>query len=237
MEFNKKLIEGLKELEIYIDENVAEKFKKYMELLLEWNKNINLTAITKEDDIILKHFVDSLTVQRYIEKECNVIDVGTGAGFPGIPLSIINSNIEITLMDALNKRISFLNTVISELKLNNVLTVHERAEILGRNDKYREKYDIAVSRAVANLSTLVEYMIPFVKVGGLCICMKGANFEDELKQSTNAIMELGGRVKEAYNFKLPKTDYERNILIIEKVKNTKIKFPRKAGIPSKEPIR
>ena len=237
MDFNKKLNEKLKLININISEDEIENFKIYMELLLEWNEKINLTAITDENDIVLKHFIDSLTIKKYISENEKIIDIGTGAGFPGIPLAIMNKYNEITLMDSLNKRIVFLNDVIDKLKLTNVKAIHSRAEELARNKTYREKYDVAVSRAVANLSTLVEYMLPFVSVGGKCICMKGPNIEEELKNAKNAIKELGGEIIKIENFKLPESDNERNIVIIKKIKETSSKYPRKSGTPSKEPIK
>ncbi len=237
MDFNKKLNEKLKLININISEDEIENFKIYMELLLEWNEKINLTAITDENDIVLKHFVDSLTIKKYISENEKIIDIGTGAGFPGIPLAIMNKYNEITLMDSLNKRIVFLNDVIDKLKLNNVKAIHSRAEELARNKNHREKYDVAVSRAVANLSTLVEYMLPFVRIGGKCICMKGPNIEEELKNAKKAIKELGGEVIKIENFKLPESDNERNIVIIKKIRETSSKYPRKSGTPSKEPIK
>lgn len=237
MDFNKKLNEKLKLININISEDEIENFKIYMELLLEWNEKINLTAITDENDIVLKHFVDSLTIKKYISENEKIIDIGTGAGFPGIPLAIMNKYNEITLMDSLNKRIVFLNDVIDKLKLNNVKAIHSRAEELARNKNHREKYDVAVSRAVANLSTLVEYMLPFVRIGGKCICMKGPNIEEELKNAKKAIKELGGEVIKIENFKLPESDNERNIVIIKKIRETSSKYPRKPGTPSKEPIK
>lgn len=237
MDFNKKLNEKLKLININISEDEIENFKIYMELLLEWNEKINLTAITDENDILLKHFVDSLTIKKYISENEKIIDIGTGAGFPGIPLAIMNKYNEITLMDSLNKRIVFLNDVIDKLKLNNVKAIHSRAEELARNKNHREKYDVAVSRAVANLSTLVEYMLPFVRIGGKCICMKGPNIEEELKNAKKAIKELGGEVIKIENFKLPESDNERNIVIIKKIRETSSKYPRKPGTPSKEPIK
>ena len=237
MDFNKKLNEKLKLININISEDEIENFKIYMELLLEWNEKINLTAITDENDIVLKHFVDSLTIKKYMSENEKIIDIGTGAGFPGIPLAIMNKYNEITLMDSLNKRIVFLNDVIDKLKLNNVKAIHSRAEELARNKNHREKYDVAVSRAVANLSTLVEYMLPFVRIGGKCICMKGPNIEEELKNAKKAIKELGGEVIKIENFKLPESDNERNIVIIKKIRETSSKYPRKSGTPSKEPIK
>lgn len=213
-----------------------ELFEKYMNLLLEWNEKINLTAITERDDIILKHFIDSVSVMPYIVDKSKIIDIGTGAGFPGIPLKILNKSLDITLMDSLNKRINFLNEVISKLNLEKIEAVHSRAEDLGRSVKYREKYDIAVSRAVANLSTLLEYMMPFVKVGGRCICMKGPNIEDELENAKNAIKELGGEIEKIETFHLPNSNIERSIIIIKKKTKINFKYPRKAGMPGKEPL-
>ena len=216
------------------------KFQKYMNLLIEWNKNINLTAITDKDEIELKHFVDSLTINKYISDNSKVIDVGTGAGFPGIPLKIYNESFDITLLDSLNKRINFLNHVIEELNLNKIKAVHSRAEDAAKNPDYREKFDVATSRAVANLSTLVEYLLPFVRVNGICICMKGPNVEEELGRAKKAIEVLGGRIEKVDNLKLAadgaENDLERNIIIIRKVRKCSSKYPRKAGMPSKEPI-
>ena len=226
----------IKEL-MNIDEEKAKKFQKYKDLLLEWNNKINLTAITEENEIILKHFIDSCTILKYIEDNQKIIDIGTGAGFPGIPLKIMNESLKITLVDSLNKRVNFLNEVISELKLENIEGIHSRAEDLGRDNNYREKYDVATSRAVANLSTLLEYLMPFVKVNGICICMRGPNIEEELNEAKKAINELSGKLEEVYNFKLPNSDIERNIIIVRKVDKIKLKYPRKAGMPAKEPIK
>ena len=226
----------LKEFNIEINEEQIKSFEKYMNLLLEWNEKINLTAITQPDEVKLKHFVDSLTVLKYINDDDKVIDIGTGAGFPGIPLKIMNENTKITLLDSLNKRINFLNIVIETLNLRNIQAIHGRAEEIARNKLYREKYDVAVSRAVANLSTLTEYMLPFVKVGGKCICMKGANVNEELERAQNAIKELGGEIERVDNFYLSDNDNERNIIVIKKIKETNPKYPRKAGTPSKEPL-
>ena len=226
----------LKEFNIEINEEQIKSFEKYMNLLLEWNEKINLTAITQPDEVKLKHFVDSLTVLKYISDDDKVIDIGTGAGFPGIPLKIMKENTKITLLDSLNKRVNFLNIVIEKLNLKNIQAIHGRAEEIARNKLYREQYDIAVSRAVANLSTLTEYMLPFVKVGGKCICMKGANIKEELEKAQNAIKELGGKIEKIDNFFLSDNDNERNIIIIRKVNETKQKYPRKAGTPSKEPL-
>lgn len=223
-----------------LSEEKYNKFQKYMNLLIERNKNINLTAITDKDEIVLKHFVDSLTISKYIVDNSKIIDVGTGAGFPGIPLKIYNESLDITLLDSLNKRINFLNDVIEMLNLNKIRAFHSRAEDAAKNPDYRERFDIATSRAVANLSTLVEYLLPFVRVNGICICMKGPNVDEELNRAKKAIEVLGGRIEQVDNLKLAaddaENDLERNIIIIRKVRKCSNKYPRKAGMPSKEPI-
>ena len=235
-EFKKTITFLAKEIDIGFNEEQIEKFYKYMQLLLEWNEKINLTAITNPKEIILKHFIDSLTILKYIKKGANVIDVGTGAGFPGIPLKILRDDINLTLLDSLNKRINFLKLVIDELKLKNVDTIHGRAEEIGKNKRYRESFDISFSRAVANLSTLSEYLIPLVKIGGISISMKGSEIKEEIEKSKKAITLLGGNINKIDFFELPQSDIKRNLIIIEKEKSTPAKFPRKPGLPSKEPI-
>lgn len=234
--FKKRFLELANKININLTENQIEKFHKYMKLLLKWNEKINLTAITDEDEIILKHFVDSLTVLKYINENDKIIDVGTGAGFPGIPIAIMMPNVKITLLDSLNKRINFLNEVIRKLDLKNIETIHSRSEDCGKDILFREKYDIALARAVANLSTLSEYLLPFIKIDGKMICMKGSNLEEELKNAEYAIKELGGEFVLKDEFELPDSDIKRNIIIVEKVKYTPKIYPRKAGLPSKEPI-
>ena len=235
-EFLEELIGKAQKIDIKISEEEANEFYKYMNLLLEWNEKINLTAITAQNEVILKHFVDSITINKYIEDKNIIMDIGTGAGFPGIPLKIINKEKKFTLVDSLNKRINFLNEVSKELNLENIECIHTRAEELAVNSNYREKCDIVTSRAVARLATLLEYMLPFVKVGGKCICMKGANIEEELEEAKKAIEVLGGEIEVVDKFYLPDSDMERNIVVIKKVKNTTNKYPRKAGMPSKQPI-
>lgn len=224
-------------LGVELSENQINKFYRYMDLLLEWNEKINLTAIVDKNEIILKHFIDSITISKYIPFGTRLIDVGTGAGFPGIPLNIIREDVDIVLLDSLQKRINFLNIVIKELDLKKIETMHARVEEFAKNKKYRENFDIATSRAVANLSTLSEYLIPLVKLGGQAICMKGSLIEEELENSKRAINVLGGKVDKVFNFNLPKTDIKRNIVIINKMNNTPSKYPRKPGMPSKDPIR
>ncbi len=221
---------------IELSEEQYKNFDFYETETIEWNKNINLTAITDHDDFILKHFVDSLSIREELEDGSKVLDLGTGAGFPGIPLKIYNRTLNITLMDSLNKRINFLNNVIDKLKLENIEAVHGRAEEMGQNKKYREQYDIVVSRAVANLSTLIEYLAPFAKVNGKIIVMKGPNVDEEIKNASNALKELNCKIENRKKFNLAGTDNERNVLIIRKIKETNKKYPRKAGTPSKMPL-
>ena len=235
-DFEKLMKEYAIELKISLTDEQIEKFYTYMELLLEWNEKINLTAITKPEEIVLKHFIDSMTIAQYISQGAKVVDVGTGAGFPGIPLKIIRDDLEVTLLDSLNKRVNFLNEVIDRLQLTKMSAVHSRVEEFGRNKNYREKFDVATSRAVANLSTLAEYQIPLVKLDGVCVSMKGSDVEDELASSENAIILLGGKVEKVDQFQLPKSDMNRSVVVIRKCKSTPAKFPRKPGVPSKEPL-
>jgi len=234
--FFNKLKEQSEQIEVQLNKEQLEKFYLYMNLLIEWNEKINLTAIIEPEEIIQKHFVDSLTISKYVGDQDSIIDVGTGAGFPGIPLKIAKESTNITLLDALNKRLNFLNEIISQNNLKNIQTIHFRAEEVGKNKKYREKFDIATSRAVAALNILAEYMLPLVKVGGKCICMKGSNLAEEIENSKNAIKILGGEIEKIEEFKLPNSDINRTIVVIKKVKETPSKYPRKAGTPSKEPL-
>lgn len=223
-------------IEIMLDEKQKEQFYKYMQLLLEWNEKINLTAITDPKEIILKHFIDSITISKYIPKDAYIADIGTGAGFPGIPLKIVREDINIVLVDSLNKRIKFLDDVIQNLELKNIKTIHARAEEFGQNKEYREMFDIVTSRAVANLTTLSEYLIPLVKKNGKCLSMKGPDIKQEIEASKKAIKVLGGTITNIYEFKLPDSDIERTVIEIEKAEKTPLKYPRKAGTPSKEPL-
>ncbi len=237
-EFENILKKTSKEINIELKKEQIERFFQYMKLLLEWNEKINLTTITDPKDIILKHFIDSLTIQRYIKENSYLVDVGTGAGFPGIPLKIYRKDIKVVLLDSLNKRINFLNEVCKELELENISAIHSRAEEFAKNKKYREKFNVVTSRAVANLSTLTEYMLPLTKIGGICICMKGKEIEEELKDAKKAICVLGGTVKEKNEFFLKGEErISRNIILLEKIKTTPSKYPRKAGMPSKEPLK
>ena len=234
--FDNSMSELLEKINIKVSNEQINKFYKYMNLLLEWNEKINLTAIIEPEEIILKHFIDSLTICKYIENNATLADVGTGAGFPGIPLKIYRPDIKITLVDSLNKRINFLNEVINNLELKNIVTIHSRVEDFGKNKNYREKYDYVTARAVANLNTLSEYLVPIVKVNGKAICMKGNDVQDEVDNAKHAIKILGGTVEKVDYFKLPNSDISRNIIVVKKVNNTPARFPRKAGMPSKEPL-
>ena len=235
--FNEELLEKSSTMGVRFSVEQIDKFYKYMNLLIEWNEKINLTAITEPSEIILKHFIDSITILKEIEDGSILVDVGTGAGFPGVPLSIMNPTLKITLVDSLNKRLIFLQEVVKELKLENVELIHARAEEFGQNKKYREKFDIATSRAVANLSSLSEYLVPLVKIGGKVISMKAGNAEQEIEEAQTAIKVLGGCIKKIDEFNLPQSNIERTIITIDKVKNTPNKYPRKAGTPTKEPIK
>lgn len=246
-ELSQLLTEGAAHYGVALSEQQIEQFHIYMDLLKEWNQKINLTAIEDNREIILKHFVDSLSIMPYTkDQKQTVIDVGTGAGFPGIPLKIANSKLEVTLLDSLDKRIKFLNEIINSTKLNEkkdengklfptIKAVHGRAEDFGVNPQYREKYDIAVARAVANLPVLLEYCLPFVKTNGVFIAMKGSNTE-EFDNCARALDILGGKIEKIEKLRLPTTDMDRNVVIVRKFRQTPTKYPRKAGKPSKEPL-
>lgn len=237
-EFIEILCKECKTQDIEITEGQAKKLETYKDLLLEWNEKMNLTAITDEYEIIIKHFVDCLECTKMIKDEKNIIDVGTGAGFPGMVLAIYYDNIEFTLLDALNKRLIFLQDVVEKLNLKNVKIVHGRAEEIARKDDFKEQYDASVSRAVAQLPVLLEYTSPFVKVGGKCIVMKGDNVEDEIKLSYNALNTLKLKIvdKLNYNYVINNEEYNRSILKINKSSNTPQKYPRNFGQIKKKPL-
>lgn len=230
----------LEQFNIYIDDEQLNQFIQYYYLLIEWNSFMNLTAITEFSEVLKKHFVDSISLVSAIpdlsKKSYYLIDVGTGAGFPGIPLKIVFPNLEITLLDSLNKRIQFLNNVVSVLNLQKITVIHGRAEDYAKPGKLRESFDLCVSRAVANLATLSEYCIPFVKKDGYFISYKSEKIIEEYDSAKDAIKILGGSFEKQIEFKLPDSDIYRNLFIIRKEKNTPDRFPRKAGIPSREPI-
>ena len=228
--------DGLKELQIELNEKQISQFLKYYELLVETNKVMNLTAITEFDEVVEKYFLDSLSLCRVydLKIDAKILDLGTGAGFPGIPLKIAFPNLELVLADSLNNRITFLNQVIDELELKDITAVHARAEELGRNKDYREQFDVCVSRAVANLSSLSEYCIPFVKVGGKFISYKSGSIEEEVAEAKKAVFVLGGKVTDVYKFDL--YEQKRSFVVIDKEKHTSKAYPRKAGTPTKEPL-
>ncbi len=228
----------LAQWQVPFSEKQQEQLTLYYEMLVEKNKVMNLTAITEFDDVLEKHFLDSIAVARYVDLtgKLSLIDLGTGAGFPGMPLKIMFPNLKITLADSLNKRILFLEEVIDALKLENISTVHGRAEDLAVNADYRERYDYCVSRAVANMSTLSEYCLPFVKVGGAFISYKSGEIEEELSAAKKAIFLLGGQIKKVIPFQLDGTDINRSFVMIGKEKKTPKAYPRKSGMPSKKPL-
>jgi 16S rRNA (guanine527-N7)-methyltransferase len=235
----KTMEEGFAQLKLPYSNEIEKKFIVYTELLKEWNKKINITSIEDDEEIYIKHFIDSVLLlnEDNINENKTIIDVGTGGGFPGLPLKIINNNYKLTLLDSLRKRIDFLSEVTKALELNDVKLIHGRAEDYGQNKEYRECYDICVSRAVAPLNVLSEYCIPFVRVGGYFAAFKSDNISQEISNSDNAIKKLGGKIKEIKEIYLPGTDIIRKIVIIEKIDTTKIKYPRKAGKPSKDPLK
>lgn len=235
---NNLLKEKVSTLGIELTDKQVEQFIQYFEILVEWNKVMNLTGITEYEEVVEKHFVDSLSLVNVLNLQTRetVIDIGTGAGFPGIPLKIAFPHLKITLLDSLNKRIKFLNTVIDTLGLENIETIHGRAEDFAKQAEYREQYDLCVSRAVANLSTLSEYCLPYVKVGGMFVPYKSGEIDEEVKNASKAISILDGNNIDTVKFQLPGTDIGRSFVKIEKVKNTAKKYPRKAGLPSKEPL-
>lgn len=229
----------MEEIHIQLNDHQLEQFIRYYEILVEWNKVMNLTGITEYEEVVIKHFVDSLSIANIMDmsRVRRVIDVGTGAGFPGIPLKITFPHLEIVLLDSLNKRIRFLNSVIDELGLVEIETIHGRAEDYARKEEYREKFDLCVSRAVANLSTLAEYCIPFVEKQGVFISYKSGNIDEEILESKKAIQVLGGNVEKIIKFQLSGTDINRSFVKVRKIKDTSRKYPRKSGVPVKEPIR
>lgn len=229
---------GLFELGIKLSEEQKTQFLQYYELLVEWNSFMNLTAITEFDQVITKHFLDSLSLVKVcdVAQAGRILDVGTGAGFPGIPLKIAFPEVEVVLLDSLNKRVKFLNEVIGQLGLSKITAIHGRAEDFARQKEYREQFDLVVSRAVANLSSLSEYCLPYVKVGGRFVSYKSGKLSEELTAAQKAIHVLGGEAKEPVYFQLTGTEDERSFVCIEKGKTTPKKYPRKAGTPAKEPI-
>ena len=232
------LSEGCRQLGISLTEEQTEQFMLYYEKLIEVNQVMNLTAITEFEDVMRKHFLDSLTLVKAadIKNVKRVLDLGTGAGFPGIPLKIAFPDTEFVLLDSLNKRVKFLHDIIELCRLKKIQAVHGRAEELAGKKEYRESFDLCVSRAVANLSSLSEYCLPYVEKGGLFVSYKSGNIQEELEAAGYAIQILGGRIKDTVKFKLPGSDMDRSLVVIEKIKETPARYPRRAGIPSREPL-
>lgn len=233
------LKDRLEALDIVLDQEQIDQFDEYYEILVEWNKVMNLTGITEYQEVVEKHFLDSLSIVKVMDMDQaeRVIDIGTGAGFPGIPLKIAFPKLDIVLLDSLNKRIRFLDHVIEELGLEGIRTIHGRAEDFARDGKYRERFDLCVSRAVANLSSLSEYCLPYVKVGGRFVSYKSGDIEEEVNDASKAIALLGGKKERIEKFQLPDTDIQRSFVVIGKTKNTQKRYPRKVGIPTKEPLK
>lgn len=230
--------EKLSAIGITLDEKQKQQFYEFYEILVEWNKVMNLTGITEYEEVNEKHFVDSLSIIKAVDltKVETVIDIGTGAGFPGIPLKIVFPHLNIVLLDSLNKRIKFLDAVIEKLGLEGIQTIHGRAEDYAKQVEYREQFDLCVSRAVANLATLSEYCLPYVKVGGMFVPYKSGEIDEEVAVAKKATHILGGKLQDVMKFQLPRTEIGRSFVKIEKVQNTSKKYPRKAGLPAKEPL-
>lgn len=239
MSFEEFKIEFLKQAsknDISVTEKELNELYQYMNGVIEWNDKINVTAITDEKLFIVKHFIDSLLINQYLEGKENLIDIGTGGGFPGIPLKILNEDVKFTLVDSINKKLNVIRDLSEKIGFKKLEIIHTRAEDLANKKEYRENYDLATTRAVSNLSTILEYMLPFVKVGGYAICMKGPNYQEELKEAEKAIQILGGKLDKIETFNI-EGEMERNVLIIKKIKTTPKNYPRGQGKPVKEPIR
>ena len=227
----------LSEWNIRISDKQMDLFERYYKLLVSWNEKINLTAVTEKDDVFIKHFADSIALIRYADLSGKrILDIGTGAGFPGVPISIMCPGCSIVLADSLNKRIRFLDELVEDLELDDIITVHGRAEDLAFDKRFREGFDVVVSRAVANMSVLSEYCLPFVKPGGVFVSYKGASVDEELSDAKNAISVLCGTVDRVEKYSIPFTEYDRSLCFINKVACTDNKYPRKAGTPSKDPL-
>lgn len=231
-------IQELNKHDIELTEKQLEKFHIYYEELIKWNEKMNLTAIVEKNEVYLKHFYDSIALSFYVDVNDvqTFCDVGAGAGFPSIPLKIIYPHLNVTIVDSLKKRITFLEALVSKLKLEGIQLVHARAEDFGQQQKYRENFDLVTARAVARMAVLTEYCLPLSKVGGIFAALKGANIDEELQEGERAIKVLGGRLKEHHKYFLPIEQSERSIVTIEKIHRTKKKYPRKAGLPAKNPI-
>ena len=237
MQYFKIMDTACEDVGLEFDEEKYNKFIKYKDILKFWNNKINLTTIVEDEDIIKKHFIDCVKIFKFSQLRdiSNVIDIGTGAGFPGIPMKIVNPKIKVVLLDSLNKRINFLNQVISDIELNDIKCIHGRAEDFSKDIGYREKFDAAVSRAVANLTVLSEFCIPYIKLGGYFVAMKGPSVEDEINESKKAVSILGGKIEDI--IKIENDDLNHNLVVIKKIKRTPNMYPRKAGMVSKKPLK
>ncbi|MDU4891459.1 MAG: 16S rRNA (guanine(527)-N(7))-methyltransferase RsmG [Clostridium sp.] len=239
MEYFDMLNEACQSMGLSFDEEKYNKFIKYKDLIKEWNEKINLTAITDDEEIIKKHFIDSIKVFNcdYVKNAKSIIDIGTGGGFPGIPMRIVKEDSKMVLLDSLNKRINFLNEVINDLNLSNIKTIHGRAEDFAQTAEYRQRFDLAVSRAVANLTVLLEFCLPYVKVGGYFVALKGPAIEEEIKAAEGALKALGGKIEKIIEVDIEGSDLKHNLLVVKKIKDTPKKYPRKAGMVTKNPIK
>lgn len=236
-EFKDKFIKELSILnnDINLSDDVLKNFYDYMNGIISWNDKINVTAIVDPDEFIVKHFIDSITINEIVENKGKLLDIGTGAGFPGIPIKLLNDKLSVTLIDAVNKKLNVIRDVSKDMNIDNLEIIHSRAEDLARDKNYREQYDYVTTRAVSNLSTILEYMIPFLKVNGIAICMKGPNYKEEIEEAKNTFKVLGIKLKEVKKYVFE--GQERNVLIIEKLKKTDEKIPRSGGKPLKEPLK
>ena len=239
MDFYNLMCKSADDIGLQLSKEQYEKFIIYMRLLQEWNEKVNLTAIVDDEDVIKKHFIDSMKAfkREEFKKANTLIDVGTGAGFPGLPIAIMKDDIKVTLLDSLNKRVNFLNTVINDLGLSNVITIHSRAEDGARDKKLREKFDIATSRAVANMSVLSEFCLPYVKIGGSFIALKGPSVDQEIKESMGAIKILGGELLDVCEVNIEGTELRHNLVVVKKIKECSKSYPRKAGLITKNPLK
>lgn len=236
-EFKDKFIKELSILnnDINLSDDVLKNFYDYMNGIISWNDKINVTAIVDPDEFIVKHFIDSITINEIVENKGKLLDIGTGAGFPGVPIKLLNDKLSVTLIDAVNKKLNVIRDVSKDMNIDNLEIIHSRAEDLARDKNYREQYDYVTTRAVSNLSTILEYMIPFLKVNGIAICMKGPNYKEEIEEAKNTFKVLGIKLKEVKKYVFE--GQARNVLIIEKLKKTDEKFPRGGGKPLKEPLK
>lgn len=239
MEYLSILEEACRDIGLELTKEQYEQFMKYKDLIQEWNKKVNLTSIKEDEEIVKKHFIDSIKIFKFeeVKNAKRIIDIGTGGGFPGIPMKIVNPDCEMVLLDSLNKRINFLNIVINDLGLKNISTIHGRAEDFAVKSEYREKFDVVVSRAVANMTVLSEFCLPYVDIGKHFVALKGPSVDEELNEAKRALSVLGGEVEKLIPVKIEDSDLEHNLVIIKKINNTPKQYPRKAGTANKKPLK